>query len=49
MKYFKNDVFIRLFAFNTKIPIMAMLASKDFTAVKHLHVRFDLMITGSRV
>ena len=37
------------FAFNTELPIMAMLASKDFTGAKNklLPVGLDLMITGS--
>ena len=37
------------FAFNTKLPEMVILASKDFTAAKKLPpVGLDVMITGSR-
>ena len=39
---------IEFFVINTKLPEMAILASKDFTAAKMLPpVRLDLMITGS--
>ena len=41
------------FVFNTELPIMAKLASKDFTVAKNkldlLPVGLDVMITGSRV
>ena len=40
-------VLIEFFAFNTKLPEMAMLVSKDFTAAKKL-VGLDLVITGSK-
>ena len=37
-------------AFNTKLPEMAMLASKEFTPANKLpSVGLNLMITGSRV
>ena len=41
--------FVEFFAFNTKLPEIAMLVSKDFTAAKKLPpVGLNLMITGSR-
>ena len=41
---------VEFFAFNTQLPEMAILASKDFTAAKESHpVGLDLMITESSV
>ena len=51
MYYMRKSLqYNRVFAFNTKLPEMAMLALKDFTVAKKLPpVGFDLIITGSRV
>ena len=44
------DFAFEFFALNTKLPIMAMFVSKNFTAAKKLpQVGLDLMITESRV
>ena len=41
---------LEFFAFNTKLPEMAMLASNDFTTAKKLPpVGLNLMIIGSGV